>query len=776
MSSKRRKLDSPIKPQLSAVSAFAARKAHAAAQSNSSSQKEISSSQNNNERISQQVTNDVPSRTSNRGKRSPVKIDLPSMSPGFIVEENGRGEALENHISSSDSREQSPEVISNRPSMVLSTFKPSDDNTKVLKSRILVLKLAPGERLVILGQCNLEVVEGQITILGSILRASKTKYSIYAATSYSLPVIRCPDGELNHAVLRLHQSDSGIRSLEPLSPLFGKLWNEDTRAFKSAHSHLAAKLGKSTFQIVHKSYLQPVISPPEWNKTLSKSSSSTQTTKRIMLCGPKSSGKSTFAKLLVNRLLSASQNENSSNSRKGPGVALLDLDPGQPEYSHPGQVSLIHIREPNFGPSITHPIPGTSSHIIRAHALGAVSPSMDPSLYMSCALDLFAHYRNLASLHSNCPLVINTPGWVLGTGLEILVDLIAKVRPSEIIYMSKAGPAEVVESLQDAAKTTPFITLPSQTTDFMTRTSAHLRTMQSMSYFHLDPTNKKELAWSGTPLSSIPPWEIKYSGENAGILGILCYGEQPPSDLLSETINGSIVSIVVIEDPAAIPGHTSAQQEKSETSDPNTLHEFNSPLTLDLIKKPLILPTPHENLPYFNPLNAITLDPEFSHTIGSALVRGIDTKRQRLQILTPISQDVFEEINQEGKKIVLVSGKLDTPGWAYTEELVRRTWMEKEKRKKESGEEDEVADYGTEEDEDVDEDDENEDSEESSAEIEINDAIAIETPDLVSIDTNAPHHAFRHIPWVEKLTGSQGRGIGARVWRVRRDLGKMGDA
>ena len=36
-------------------------------------------------------------------------------------------------------------MISNRPSMVLSTFKPSDDNTKVLKSRILVLKLAPGE-------------------------------------------------------------------------------------------------------------------------------------------------------------------------------------------------------------------------------------------------------------------------------------------------------------------------------------------------------------------------------------------------------------------------------------------------------------------------------------------------------------------------------------------------------------------------------------------------------------------------------------------------------
>lgn len=147
------------------MSAFAARKAHAAVQSTSSSPKETSSSQNHIERNSQQVTSDVPSRNSNRGKSSPVKNDLPSISPGFIVEGNGRGEEPENNImrcvlysywvmllilqiliqTSSDSREQSPEVISNRPSMVLSTFKPSDDNTKVLKSRILVLKLAPGE-------------------------------------------------------------------------------------------------------------------------------------------------------------------------------------------------------------------------------------------------------------------------------------------------------------------------------------------------------------------------------------------------------------------------------------------------------------------------------------------------------------------------------------------------------------------------------------------------------------------------------------------------------
>ena len=29
-----------------------------------------------------------------------------------------------------------------------------------------------------------------------------------------------------------------------------------------------------------------------------------------------------------------------------------------------------------------------------------------------------------------------------------------------------------------------------------------------------------------------------------------------------------------------------------------------------------------------------------------------------------------------------------------------------------------------------------------------------------------------NVPWVETLQGSQGRGVGSRVWRVRRDLGR----
>lgn len=266
-----------------------------------------------------------------------------------------------------------------------------------------------------------------------------------------------------------------------------------------------------------------------------------------MICGPKSSGKSTFAKILMNKLLSDGGRGLSLSDERSTGVAFLDLDPGQPEYSVPGQLSLVHIREPNFGPSFSHPWPMANQQLIWAHTIGATTPAQDPDLYMKCALDLVTQYRQLLYRVPDCPMVINTPGWILGTGLEILVDLITKVRPTDVIYMSQEGPLDVVNCLREAAKGTTFHTLPSQTCEYTTRTAAHLRTMQMMSYFHLNSSFNESLTWNASPLTSLPPWEIKYAGEG-GILGILSYGEQPSAEYLLDSINGSVVAVVVIDE------------------------------------------------------------------------------------------------------------------------------------------------------------------------------------------------------------------------------------
>ncbi|EAQ83270.1 hypothetical protein CHGG_09674 [Chaetomium globosum CBS 148.51] len=181
----------------------------------------------------------------------------------------------------------------------------------------------------------------------------------------------------------------------------------------------------------------------------------------------------------------------------------------QPEYSPPGVISLFNITIPNLSPPFCHPTLTPAEGQLRAHAIASVTPGLDPAHYIECVLDLLMHYQR----HSDPkpPLVVNTPGWVQGTGLDILSELIMAVRPTEVIYMSQDGPEETVNSLQEACTATtpptPFSMLPSQPSEASsTRTSLHFRTMQTI--------------------------------------------RRP--ELLAEAINGTILALVKLEDRAAL--------------------------------------------------------------------------------------------------------------------------------------------------------------------------------------------------------------------------------
>lgn len=85
---------------MSAVSAFAARKAQAAAaESTGSPQKETPSSQAHSQTLVPQVKNNVLTRNTKRGKSGQAGNALPAMGPDFIAEGNGPGEDSHNHIS-----------------------------------------------------------------------------------------------------------------------------------------------------------------------------------------------------------------------------------------------------------------------------------------------------------------------------------------------------------------------------------------------------------------------------------------------------------------------------------------------------------------------------------------------------------------------------------------------------------------------------------------------------------------------------------------------------
>lgn len=284
-----------------------------------------------------------------------------------------------------------------------------------------------------------------------------------------------------------------------------------------------------------------------------------------MVCGLKGTGKSTFCRILANSLLSARANSTTTSygfakrdHLGANGIAFLDLDPGQPEFSPPGEVTLTYMRRFNLGVPYTHPVIGISepNRVIRAHHIGAVSPNDNPEHYQNCALDLFRHYKILLLQDPSCPLIVNCSGWVTARGLEVLVRLIQQMSLTDIVYTTKTGPPQVASILAEAAATagTHFQPLASQQPAILTRTPSDLRVMQTLSYFHLDEAEGLQLRWNRSPLSEVAPLTVRYSGASQDIFAMMILGEEQDPELYGYLLEGSVVGVVALEDDTAIVG------------------------------------------------------------------------------------------------------------------------------------------------------------------------------------------------------------------------------
>lgn len=549
----------------------------------------------------------------------------------------------------------------------------------------------------ILGSYGIRIKAGETTISGASLYPSEAIHWIHAPHCHALPVLRCSE----NSVIEIHSHPSAydLRNLERLSPIFGSLWNEaDTEEIKRRSWQILSTSADGP----KRAFLQELKSPAEWNKRIADLVKPSRDGCPVFLvCGPKGSGKSTFSRIMTNKLITR---RDGTKARIWPGVAVLDIDPGQPEFSPPGVISLVLLDQPTLAPPFCHPTLDFGS-VKRSHALASITPATDIEHYKACVTDLFKTYKTACSKY---PLIINTPGWVQGSGLTLLTDLISEIHPTESIYMSEDGPQDTVESLKSAGRHSPFSTLPSQSIEYASRTALHLRHMQAMSYLHVDPCRDEggQLLWNSAPLSSTPPLMASYSAEGGGITAILCYGYQPEPELLTEAINGTIVAIVTVEDNDVLLHGLRRSKDAAD----NTSNAGNT-----------VRRTP-EGLPYIH--SGEPFNPETSQCLGLALVRGIDKSNQVIALSSPVRPDQLKN-----RRLVLVSGKFDLPTWAYTEDHYHRAFAK-------DGEDD-----GTE-----------------------------------GLTTEGTSDAREHIPWVEKLHGSQKRAVGSKVWRVRRDLGRNNSA
>ncbi|PWN49038.1 hypothetical protein IE53DRAFT_318327, partial [Violaceomyces palustris] len=368
----------------------------------------------------------------------------------------------------------------------------------------------------------------------------------------------------------------------------------------------------------------------------------------VLVRGSKRVGKSTFSRLLLNRLL----------SQGGGKVAFLELDLGQSEFSPPGSVSLhvfqatsapnSHRRDGDawpgilVGPNWCHP-----RLSVRSHWLGETSPKDDPSLYLLAVEDLMRFYRQeicqdggdedggkRGNRVAKVPLVVNTQGWVKGLGAELSKRVEKLVLPSHILEIeppsaSSLGEVEInglVGAVDDAS--------------LKRLNAADLRTLSIMSFLHsfkLASVRNPSPKWDfDRPTLGLRPFvvDLTKGGLQAGI-HILPSGSCVPDELKLLALNGSLVSLFCIDH------QDEEEEEEGEKGNKDPCHVWIRSLT-----RPRPSVSCSESLGF--------------RSLGLGLVRSIDYASSKLHLLTPIPiQDLTHQT-----RLGIMKGGIELPIWA----------------------------------------------------------------------------------------------------------------
>ncbi|KAM3422176.1 hypothetical protein BST61_g2545 [Cercospora zeina] len=399
-------------------------------------------------------------------------------------------------------------------------------SAKVDEDGAVVVSMRLDQSVTFLGEFDLQVLTGVVTIYGAMLHPDRGVQRVYAPAVSPLPAIIARKQE---TVIRATSVSSGLGSMERLSPMFrnvGTPIEDETCSFCILHTSSDGPMGRT---------LSPLDIDEGMRKALSKVNSQLdagELAPRILAIGGKSSGKSTFNRILCNTITSRASTSS---------CFYLDLDPGQPEFGPSGQLSLIKVTAPILGPAFTHPAStcSTKYRIIRSHTIASTSFKDDPDHYLACAIDLCSH----APKHA--PLIVNSCGWVNGLGASTIVSFASKLSVSDVVSLEPIE-TELIGEVE-AVVGSMSLRIPRRQRQQALRTPAELRAMQAMAYFHQRSINDST-TWVRRPITELRAWIVSYSAEVPGVTAVLNYGQAPHPDFLGEVLDGSVVAITVMDD------------------------------------------------------------------------------------------------------------------------------------------------------------------------------------------------------------------------------------
>ncbi|XP_003743852.1 polynucleotide 5'-hydroxyl-kinase grc3 [Galendromus occidentalis] len=328
---------------------------------------------------------------------------------------------------------------------------------------------------------------------------------------------------------------------------------------------------------------------------------------RIVLGGSRNSGKSSLIRALCNRfLLERIRNDSSDSERTTCAILVLDLDPGQTEFTPPGCVSLVEVTETLMGPPSSHQVRPEKSFLVG----GGSTPGAHPDMYVRSVELLMQHLHD-----SNCAnyiLLVNTMGWLNGIGELLFGSILNVVEPTRLLSLdadfkvpTTAWPCKEVICSPAVTQLSPLQSLFARDPYTKAVTAAMHREASIIGYF------KGSAIMEKTP--NAIPWSKVALHEISGVA---------PNQEILYLMNGNMVALCRVPDR----------------------------LLLKSKSKPLF--------PKFFQ-NDRKGQGEAFECLGFGIVRAVDPVNKWIYIATPESSEIFESVN------ALIYNSISLPSFFY---------------------------------------------------------------------------------------------------------------
>ncbi|XP_063440239.1 polynucleotide 5'-hydroxyl-kinase NOL9-like [Mytilus trossulus] len=470
------------------------------------------------------------------------------------------------------------------------------------------------------GNCRLQPLYGCVSVFGSHLKASK-HYNFYSPDSNSFLTIkneaieqdqelakkilaemkiglkqRETISETMSAIIKIDKLNSRSMEIIPQYPPFQEIFNrkEDVNTLPRWKQSLL-RVGLTVLDDRPKltfpsQYL--MLKDKACRLIRNKSGASPV----ITIIGGKNSGKSTLNRYLINSLLD-----------KVDKVYFLECDVGQTEFTPPGCVSLHCVSEPVLGPPFTHQRPAVFSCFF-----GGVTPADDPTRYLTCIEKCFSKY---VDLKEKGPLIVNTCGWNKGVGLALTVDIVRLVCPSLLVQINT----------QKAV-----VNFPRMLPNFVQREPGWRGKIWDEKLKYMDDLPKYELLTIDSAVNPIESQISRYKPfdhRDLNLYSYLCNNLEPGLSLTSTT-------------PYTVPWKSVAiHVAHTEVDNSEILYAINGCLVAlcnaDLTEGE----RENEDTPFFFKNTPVC------QCLGFGIVRGIDSVKKELYIITPLNQQDLQKVN-----------------------------------------------------------------------------------------------------------------------------------